>query len=149
MPLIPAHRRQRQEDGPEFDVNLVYRARSKITRAVIQRNPVSKSKTKPNKTKRQNKQTNKKKLLLCLLSAYVLFYFLNQGAKIADTLKNFMKIMSIQELSRIHSEEEEGHICAERRQNWSEVISIKRSDCFMTFACFSNSIIGTKTSGII
>ena len=40
-PLIPALRRQRQVDLCEFEASLVYRARS---RAVTQRNPVSKKK---------------------------------------------------------------------------------------------------------
>ena len=41
MLLIPALVRQRQADLCEFEAILVYRASSRIARAVTQRNPVS------------------------------------------------------------------------------------------------------------
>jgi hypothetical protein len=41
-PLIPALRKQRQEDLCEFEASLVYRVSSMTARAVTQRNPVSK-----------------------------------------------------------------------------------------------------------
>ena len=40
MPFIPVLRRQRQADLCEFKPGLVYRASSRTTRAVTQRNPV-------------------------------------------------------------------------------------------------------------
>ena len=46
MPLIPALERQKQVDIYEFKASLVYRASSRTARAVTQRNPVSKNKTK-------------------------------------------------------------------------------------------------------
>jgi hypothetical protein len=49
MPLIPALKRQRQADS-EFKASLVYKVSSRAARA-IQRNPVSKNKTKQNKKK--------------------------------------------------------------------------------------------------
>ena len=53
QPLIPALGRQRQADLCELEASLVYRANSRIARAITQRNPVLKNKTK-------QKQTNKK-----------------------------------------------------------------------------------------
>ena len=52
MTLIPALRRQRQEDLCEFKASLVYRASSSTARIVKQRNPVLKDKT--NKQKELN-----------------------------------------------------------------------------------------------
>ena len=40
--MIPALRKQRQEDLCEFEASLVYRVSSMTARAVTQRNPVSK-----------------------------------------------------------------------------------------------------------
>ena len=45
MSLIPALGRQRQADLCEFETSLVYRASSRIARAVTQKNHVSKKKT--------------------------------------------------------------------------------------------------------
>jgi hypothetical protein len=51
MPLIPALRRQRQEDLCEFEVSLVYKsAGSSTARAVAQRNLVWKNQKKKKKT---------------------------------------------------------------------------------------------------
>jgi hypothetical protein len=41
IPLIPAPRKQRQEDLCEFEVSLVYKVGSRRASAVTQRNPVS------------------------------------------------------------------------------------------------------------
>ena len=49
MPLIPALRKQKQVDLCEFEVSLVYIASSRTARA-IEGDPVSKNKTKQNKT---------------------------------------------------------------------------------------------------
>ena len=56
MTLIPALRRQRQTDVYKFKVSLVYRVSSRTIRAVTQRTPVSKNKTKQ---KTKNNPTNK------------------------------------------------------------------------------------------
>ena len=42
MPFIPALERQRQAELCEIEASLVYKASSRITRAVAQRNPVFK-----------------------------------------------------------------------------------------------------------
>jgi hypothetical protein len=58
-PLIPALGRQRQAIS-EFEASLVYKV-SSWTAMAIQRNPVSKNKTKQNKKQKQtNKKTKKK-----------------------------------------------------------------------------------------
>ena len=49
-PLFPALGRQRQADLCEFEASLVYRASSRTTWAVTQRNPVLKNKTKKQKS---------------------------------------------------------------------------------------------------
>jgi hypothetical protein len=46
MTVIPKLRRQRQVDLCKFKASLVYRASSRIAKAVIQRNPVLKNKQK-------------------------------------------------------------------------------------------------------
>ena len=58
MPLIPTFGRQRQADLSEFEASLVYRVSSRTSRA-IQRNPVSKNKTK-NKTNKKKNPKNQK-----------------------------------------------------------------------------------------
>jgi hypothetical protein len=60
-PLIPVLGRQRQLDLYEFKANLVYRASSRTARA-IQRNIVSKNKTKQNKTKQMDHIASKLKV---------------------------------------------------------------------------------------
>jgi hypothetical protein len=55
MPLVPALRRQRQEDLYEFEASLVYRASCGIAEA-IQRNHVSKNQ---NQNKRKGSNTSR------------------------------------------------------------------------------------------
>ena len=50
MPVIPAHRRQRQVDLCEFQSSLVYRVSSRADRTT-QRNPILKIQKTKNKTK--------------------------------------------------------------------------------------------------
>ena len=59
MPLILALRWQKQADLCEFKASLIYRVSTKTARAT-RRNPVSKTKTKPNQTKpNQTKKDSK------------------------------------------------------------------------------------------
>jgi hypothetical protein len=58
--LIPALRRQRQEDLCEFQTSLVYKVSFRTDRT-IQRNPVSKNKTKQQQQQQNPKKQNKTK----------------------------------------------------------------------------------------
>ena len=55
MPLIPALLKQRQETLCEFKASLVYRASSRLARAVTHRNPVLKNQ-KTNKRERERER---------------------------------------------------------------------------------------------
>jgi hypothetical protein len=57
MPLIPALRRQRQEDLCEFQASLVYRDNSRTAR-ITQRNPVSTNKQISSKKETRRKCAN-------------------------------------------------------------------------------------------
>jgi hypothetical protein len=60
VPLIPAHRRQRQVDLCEFKANLVYRASFRTARAT-QRNPVWETNKQTNHQKQKKRKKKKRK----------------------------------------------------------------------------------------
>ena len=60
-PLVPALRRQRQENLCEFEASLAYKASSRTARTT-QKNPVSKT-NKQNKTKQKQRTTDQKPMI--------------------------------------------------------------------------------------